>query len=116
MREWIAGAMAVLGTLLVLTGATVIVLRMLGLLGPDGLANRGNQPAPGTVGPDEPTTSFTLGIPAPAPAPAGSRFGQLLQSANGADRLIGWGIVLLLLAAVAGGAISFNFGVDAGTR
>ena len=35
---------------------------------------------------------------------------------NGADRLLAWGVVLLVLAAIASGAISFNFEASAGTR
>jgi hypothetical protein len=33
---------------------------------------------------------------------------------NGPDRLVLWGVILLFLAAIAAGAISFNFGAEAG--
>jgi hypothetical protein len=39
-----------------------------------------------------------------------------MRNLPAADRLIGWGIVLLVLAAVAAGAISFSLGANAGTR
>lgn len=62
------------------------------------------------------STSGSASAPYPAPPASGGRFGETLQRMNAADRMIGWGIVLLLLAAVAAGAISFNFGAEAGTR
>ncbi len=93
MRAWIAGAMAVLGTLLVISGGAVIVSRAL-------------RPA-------------TAGAEAPAEAVSSkptTRLFNAVRSMPAADRLIGWGIVLLVLGAVAAGAISFNIGADAGTR
>jgi hypothetical protein len=98
MRDWIAGSMAVLGTLLVLAGGTVIVLKALGI----GAA--GEAPPAGETG------SQYL------PAPGGSRLGLALRRMTAADRLIGWGLLLLVLGAVAAGAISFNLGAEAGTR
>lgn len=94
MRDWIAGAMAVLGTLLVLSGGAVIVLKALGI----GTSGGGEQ-----------------GGETPSYLPSGrGRLGTALQRLSAADRLIGWGIVLLVIAAVAAGAISFN--VEVGTR
>jgi hypothetical protein len=98
MQDWIAGSMAVLGTLLVLAGGTVIVLKALGV------GASGETPPPGDAGAQY------------LPAPSGSRFGLALRRMNAADRLIGWGLLLLVLGAVAAGAISFNLGAEAGTR
>jgi hypothetical protein len=95
MRNWIAGAMAVLGTLLVVSGGAVIVLRAL------------KAPAPATE---------TAVPESTAPVKATTRFANAVRMMPAADRLIGWGIVLLLLGAVASGAISFNLGANAGTR
>jgi hypothetical protein len=97
MRNWIAGAMAVLGTLLVVSGGMVIVLRAL---------------KPLTPATEAPTES----APSTAPLKTTTRFANALRLMPAADRLIGWGIVLLLLGAVASGAISFNLGANAGTR
>lgn len=98
MRDWIAGIMAVLGTLLVLAGAAIIVLRAMG-----------PGPGPGT-GADRPDAAET------ASAKPGTRLVRAVRDMPAADRLIGWGIVLLVLGAVAAGAISFSFGANAGTR
>lgn len=104
MRNWIAGAMTVLGTLLVLGGAGTIILRTWW------------KPAPGEPAPTaaQQTASELFGPsplpPTPAPArPARPPFGRL----EAAERLIGWGIVLLVLAAVAAGAIGFDLGANA---
>lgn len=96
MKEWIAGLLAVLGTLLVLAGATVTVVKT---LTPD--------PANATTGTD-PLGGTTV--------TNGGRFARWLHRINAADRLIGWGVVLLALAAVSAGAIEFNLGASAGTR
>jgi hypothetical protein len=45
---------------------------------------------------------------------SGSALVKRFRRLNGADRLVVWGILLLLLAAIAAGAISFNFGAQAG--
>jgi hypothetical protein len=84
MQDFIAALLAVLGTLLVLAGATVTVVR--------------------TVGPpvDTPT--------------GGNKLLGWIRRLNGADRLVAWGVVLLLVAAVASGAIAFNLGASAGTH
>jgi hypothetical protein len=98
MQDWIAGSMAVLGTLLVLAGGTVIVLKALGI------GASGEATPPGEAG-----TQYL-------PPASGSRFGLALRRMTAADRLIGWGLLLLVLGAVAAGAISFNLGAEAGTR
>ncbi len=91
MGNWIAAVMAVLGTLLVLAGGAVIVARGLATSGP--------------VGADASTA-----VTSPTPS---SRILGALRRLQAADRLIVWGIVLLVLAAVAAGVISFNFGAAA---
>jgi hypothetical protein len=49
--------------------------------------------------------------------PAGSpRILQVARRVTAADRLIGWGIVLLVLAAVTAGAISFTLGASATSK
>ncbi|GHJ45717.1 hypothetical protein Cs7R123_30590 [Catellatospora sp. TT07R-123] len=97
MKDWIAGLLAVLGTLLILAGATVTVVKTL-------------TPDPGATAA---LTTDPLGATAVA---AGSRFTRWLHRISAADRLIGWGVVLLVLAAVAAGAISLNLSAAAGTR
>lgn len=94
MRDWIAGSMAVLGTLLVLSGGVVIVLRAL-------------RPEPVMEAQANAETTVLS---------TGTRLANAVRNMPAADRLIGWGIVLLVLGAVAAGAISFNFGANAGTR
>ena len=99
MRDSIAVIMAVLGVLLVLAGGTLLVLNALAA---GGLPTR--KAAPPAV--DEPTDE----IAAPAPkAPVTARLTEAARRLPSADRLIGWGIVLLVLAAIAAGAITFNF-------
>lgn len=93
MRAWIAGSMAVLGTLLVLSGGAVIVARAMGPAAADG-GETTEAVAPNT-------RARLLGAARTMPAP---------------DRLIGWGVVLLVLGALAAGAISFNVGANAGNR
>jgi hypothetical protein len=88
MRNWIAGVMTVLGVLLVLGGGAVVALKA--------LAATGGEATVDTSGPSR-----------------SSRFVAAMRRVQASDRLIGWGIVLLLLAAVAGGAISFNLGLSA---
>jgi hypothetical protein len=90
MRAWIAGAMTVLGTLLVLSGAGIIISR-----------TWFNKPAA-----QEATTTPSV------PYGTTERAKSLLRLSP-PDRLIGWGIVLLVLAAVAAGAISFDLGAAA---
>ena len=95
MRDWIAGAMAALGVLLVLSGGGVILK---GLLFPPA------QPAE-----PAPTTSTT---PAWPPTPAQPAVRSLLRLSP-PDRLIAWGVVLLVLAAFASGAIGFDLNAAA---
>jgi hypothetical protein len=105
MRNWIAGAVTVLGVLLVLGGAGTILLRTWW------------KPAPGEAA--APTaaqqTATELFGPSPVPPVPGAAaramrpFGRL----EAAERLILWGILLLLLAAVAAGAIGFDLGANA---
>jgi hypothetical protein len=92
MADWISGTFAVLGTLMVLAGGALIVLRTLGRLG---------DPTPT---PTEPTE--------PAGGP-GRR--MLLRRLSPATQLIAWGVVLLVVAALTVGLISFGISLDAGT-
>jgi hypothetical protein len=85
MQDFVAALLAILGTLLVLAGATTTVVR--------------------TVGPATVDTST-----------GSNRLINWIRRLNGADRLVAWGVVLLLLAAFASGAISFNIGASAGTH
>jgi hypothetical protein len=94
MKEWIAGLLAVLGTLLVLAGATVTVVKTL-------------TPDPAGAGA---TGTDLLGGTA-----TGNRFSRWLHRISAADRLIGWGVILLALAAVAAGAIGFELAASTGT-
>ena len=104
MRNWIAGAMTVLGTLLVLGGAGTIILRIWW------------KPAPGEAAPTpaQQTASELFGPSSLPPTPALARPGRpLFGRLEAAERLIIWGTVLLVLAAVAAGAIGFNLGANA---
>jgi hypothetical protein len=92
MRDWIAGAITVLGTLLVLSGAAIVISR-----------TWFNRPAP-----DEAT--------APTPSYAQNDRGRWLTRLSPPDRLIVWGIVLLALAALVVGAIGLQFGANAPAR
>jgi hypothetical protein len=89
MRDWIAGAMTVLGTLLVLSGAAIIISR-----------TWFNRPAA-----EEATT--------PTPSYGVTERTKSLLRLSPPDRLIGWGILLLVLAAIAAGAIGLEFGANA---
>jgi hypothetical protein len=85
MRDGISALLAVLGSLMVLAGGTITVVK--------------------TVSPVQ--------VDDTAP---GNALVKRFRKLNGADRLVLWGVVLLFLAAIAAGAISFNFGAEAGTR
>ena len=85
MQDFIAALLAILGTVLVLAGATVTVVK-------------------------------TVATPATSPEVPGNRILGFISRVNGADRLVAWGVLLLVLAAIASGAISFEFGATAGTR
>ena len=99
MRDWIAVIMAVLGVLLVLAGGTLLVLNALAAGAP--LPTRKAPPAV-----DEPTDE--IAVPAPK-APVTTRLTEAARRLPSADRLIGWGVILLVLSAIAAGAITFNF-------
>src|SRR5262245_4257738 len=98
MRDWIAGAMLVLGTLLVLAGAAVVVLKAVGT-------------APGAE--PEPAAGDTVAVPRLSPS---ARVLGAVRRISAADRLIVWGIVLLVIAAIAAGAIGLDLSAKAGTR
>ncbi|MEN3309791.1 MAG: hypothetical protein V7603_5993 [Micromonosporaceae bacterium] len=95
MRNWIAGAMTVLGTLLVLSGAGIIILRA--------------WPKAGAVPADGAMPDTTAAAVETSDADRGAR---ALRRLGAPDRLIGWGIVLLVLAALAAGAIGFQIGAN----
>jgi hypothetical protein len=101
MEDWIAGTFAVLGTLMILAGGTLIVLRTLGRVG--GV----------TADPDTVPLGGTAGSP-PADPAAGRRFS--LRRLSPATQLIGWGVVLLVVAALAVDLINFDISVGAGTE
>lgn len=108
MRDWIAAAMTVLGTLLVLSGAAIIILRAWG-----------TRPGPAPTAPEEAGTAPVAGAPVVTgtPAMAGERATERsirsLLRLGPPDRLIAWGILLLVLAAIAAGAINFELGASA---
>jgi hypothetical protein len=101
MRNWIAGAMTVLGMLLVLSGAGIIILRA--------------WPRPGNLT-AEGTDQLAVGDGIAAAAPPGGgdldKGARALRRLGPPDRLIAWGIVLLVLAALAAGAIGFQLGAN----
>jgi hypothetical protein len=103
MRNWIAGAVTVLGILLVLGGAGTILLRTWW------------KPAAGEAAttPAQQTASELFGPSPVPPVPGAARLTRPFARLEAAERLILWGILLLLLAAVAAGAIGFNLGADA---
>jgi hypothetical protein len=98
MRDWIAVIIAVLGVLLVLAGATLILLRALPA-----------RPAPAAT----PSADEIVTEPVPA-TPVGARIASAWKEPTAADRLIFWGVILLVLAAIAAGAITFNLGAAGG--
>jgi hypothetical protein len=90
MRSAIAIIMAVLGTILVLSGAAALWASAL------------SRPLTPPTPDESPVNRFdrTVGILGKLPAP---------------DRLITWGVVLLALSAVSAGAITFSATATAGT-
>ena len=102
MRDWIAGAMTVLGTLLVLSGAAIIVLR----------AWSSRPEATRTDGGDAAVAPATVPASTGAATPA-ERGASALFRLGPPDRLILWGTLLLVLAAIAAGAIGFELGASA---
>jgi len=99
MRDWIAGAMLVLGTLLVLAGAAVVVLKAVG-----------NAP---DAEPEPAADADTVASRRLSPS---ARVLGAVHRISAADRLIVWGIVLLVIAAIAAGAIGLDLSAKAGTR
>jgi hypothetical protein len=87
MQDHIALLLAVLGTLLVVAGAALTVVRT----------------ATSEADPEEVTLTRRR------------RLRLWIKSLQPADRLIGWGVVLLLLSAIASGAVVFDIGAKAGT-
>jgi hypothetical protein len=96
MRDWITGVTAVLGVLMVLGGATILVLRALAATPKAPLGDDDTTMTPAT----------TAGTPI--------RLARAARQLPDADRLIAWGLGLLVLALIAAGAISFNFSGQAG--
>jgi hypothetical protein len=90
VRNYIAATIAVLGTLLVLGGAATILSRA--------WFNR-------------PPAEEQSGSSGPSYAVAEPR--SRLMRLSPPERLIAWGAVLLVLAAIAAGAISFTLGASA---
>jgi len=90
MRDVIAATIAALGTVLVLGGAAIILRRAWF-----------NRP-PAEEGSTSSTPSYTVGDPR-----------SRLMRLSPPERLIAWGVVLLVLAAIAAGAIGFTLGAAA---
>jgi hypothetical protein len=113
MEDWIAGAMAVLGTLLVLAGGALIVLRTLGHL-PQPASP---EPLPAADAPTLPGVK-PLGGPDAGEAvdPERDRDDRPWWRLSPANQLLAWGIVLLVLASLAAGLISFDVGLSTGAR
>jgi len=88
MQNWIAGLLAVLGTLLVLAGGAITTMQNIG---------------PTAASATEPTAGRPTLL-------------ARLRLLGGADRLLLWGVVLLVIAAIAAEALSFNLGATAGTK
>jgi hypothetical protein len=101
MRNWIAGVMTVLGSLLVLAGGAVVAIR----------ATTPEPEEPERV----PVTQSTMEVGATSRNPS-SRVVGAARRVNAADRLIAWGILLLVLAAITTGAISFSLGASAASK
>ena len=109
MRDWIAVIITVLGVLLVLAGATLILLRALPARTPALAA----VPADAAADPSADSGAVTEVVPTPVPVT--TRIAGAWKEPTAADRLIFWGIVLLVLAAIAAGAITFNLGAAGGS-
>jgi hypothetical protein len=103
MRNWIAGVMTVLGSLLVLAGAAVVALKA---ATPDSGKHDHDQVPVGRPG-------MEVGA---APVGLSDRVARVARRVSGADHLIAWGVLLLVLAAVTAGAISFNLGASAASK
>jgi hypothetical protein len=90
MQDFIAALLAALGAILVIAGATVTALKPVAAEQPTGFSSETTTPVSG--------------------------WKKFIRRVDGAERLIVWGIVLLVLASIAAGAISFNFGAAAGSK
>ncbi|MGI5245228.1 hypothetical protein [Dactylosporangium sp. CA-139066] len=112
MRDWIAVIITVLGVLLVLAGGALIVLQAVGDRRPPAPAP---EPAPSFEADYGTDAAAAAPAPRPASAPVADRILGAVKSPSPADRLIFWGIILLVLAAIAAGAISFDFGAKGGS-
>jgi hypothetical protein len=102
IKNWIAFIMAVLGAAMVVGGAAVILFRALKTV------------SSATPGPDSSVDLDTAPTAPVGPKPSFlRRVWRSARALDSADRLIAWGIVLLVLGALAAGAIGFNvqFGV-----
>jgi hypothetical protein len=120
MRNWIAGAVTVLGILLVLGGAGTTLLRTWWKPALGDAARGDSAPPPGPT-PAQQSASELFGPtgvpPVPAAAtPAQTASGRPVFRLEAAERLIVWGIVLLVLAAVSAGAIGFDLSANAPVR
>lgn len=91
MRNFIAAVMSILGILLVLAGAGIIILPVVNRSG----AGSGADPTVESGG-----SVFERGA-------------RRLARLGPSDRLILWGIVLLVVAAIAAGAIGFSLSATA---
>jgi hypothetical protein len=98
MRNWVAGVMLVLGALLVIAGAVVLVLK----------AQIGGPAEPAVEG----AHAEGSGVPV---AERARRLGVTVGKLGEGHRLIAWGVILLVLAAVAAGAVGFNLNAQTGT-
>jgi hypothetical protein len=122
MQDWVAGSMAVLGTLLVLAGATLIVVRTIATNeeAPDtdpAAPAAPQRPAPDRPAPDRAADPLAEPATVAEPAPARRRWRLLpLRQMGPANQLIAWGVVLLIIAALAVGAITFNISAAVGTQ
>ena len=97
MHDFIAAVMTVLGTLLVLGGIVVIVVRAA---------------LPGAAPADDVPPSLEIAPASHAAEPR--RSGRLIGAVSRvqpSDRLIAWGVVLLVIAATVAGMISVNVGI-----
>ncbi|MEV4509602.1 hypothetical protein AB0K00_11660 [Dactylosporangium sp. NPDC049525] len=113
MRDWIAVIITVLGVLLVLAGATLILLRALPARTPALAGVPADPSADGSADPSADSGAVTEVVPRPVPVT--TRIAGAWKEPTAADRLIFWGIVLLVLAAIAAGAITFNLGAAGGS-
>ena len=93
MRNWIAGAMTVLGTLLVISGAAIIILRA--------WPRAGTAPAAEESATDRPW-----------PLTGADRGARALLRLGAPERLLAWGTLLLVLAAFTAGAFGFELGAN----